>query len=408
MILDFSLRRLNYYIIGFLPLLFYFFSHMSFLEDSVKQVLFILSLLINALILFFLVPLDLFYNKKMKISSVMLLVITIYIYIYSVLIPPLNEYGYDKINYIYVVVFLVFSVTYISFRNRYTVLSFIYFLAIFSLFFCFLSIVLQVDENNLRKSSIGLNPTIMAKACSILAIFSTAQLLFKKKPKFYIWSIVLLLLSFFAIFKTGSRGPLLSYMLSLFFLYYLMNGLTRSLKIVLIIPFFILIFYFILGFLPEELSARYSLDAVSIEENSDEGDRIQLWGLAFTIISKNLMGIGSGNFLEYSFVAVPHNFFLEIAVEYGLLASILIFLIVIRAFINMLDSVQNNLSFINIFFSFMFLNQLVNALLGNELSIQSYIFYICIVYFLFNYYKNPKLVTQIQVEKYETNSPRHG
>ena len=384
--MNMSIKNINYAVMGFAPLLFLFFSHMSFLEEPVKRILFLISLLLTSLLLFVVFSVEVFQNRGIKKSSFFLLLVVICIYGHSSFYPPQYEYGLDKLSYIYVVIFLVLSVSYLSFYNSVTIKGFIYFLAFFSIYFCFLSIFLGVDENNLRKSSIGLNPTIMSKACLILAIFSTAKIL-AEKNKNNLKYFIFIFISFIAIVKTGSRGVVVSYFLSFTALYYFLNGLTKSLKVVFIIPLLCLMIYMLLGFLPEELSSRYSLESVSIEENSDDGDRIQLWGIALLIMKSNFWGIGSGNFLNYSFVAVPHNFLLEIAVEYGVIASLLSLMVLIYSFYNMKKSIKNYHNFSNIFFCFLFLNQIVNSMLGGELSIQSLLLYVCIIYFSFKYYK---------------------
>lgn len=372
-------------VMGAIPLFFFIISHMSFLEESLKRILFVVSLGITSIFLFFYFCKSFFVKLELKKSSVFLALVLIFIWGHSVFYPPEYEYGVDKIFYISVVVYLVFSVTYISFYNIQTIKGFIFFIAIFSIAFSFLSLFLGVDENNLRKSSMGLNPTIMSKACLLLAIYSSSKILIRGRVDAI--SVVLVLLSIIAIIKTGSRGAILAYFFSLFIISYFLYGFDKIFKILLFFPFLAIFIYYSIGFLPEDVASRYSLEAMSVEENSDEGDRIQLWMISLQIISSNFWGIGSGNFLNYSFVAVPHNFFIEIAVEYGILVSTMVLCLLLYAVINMKHSLKQYCNFHNVFFSFLFLSQIFNAMLGGELSIQSFLLYICIVYFAFGYYR---------------------
>ncbi|MGQ0693811.1 O-antigen ligase family protein [Acinetobacter baumannii] len=380
-----SSKDFSFGVAGLAPLLFFIISHMSFLEDSLKRVLFVFSLGVSSLFLFFFFHKSFFEKQELKKSSILLLLICLFIYFHSFFYPAEYEYGVDKISYIFVVMFLIFNIIYISFYNLATVKGFVTAIAFFSILFCFLSLFLNVDENNLRKSSIGLNPTIMSKACLLLAIYATSKILVQNKSN--IFYIILILFSFVAIIKTGSRGAIFAYFFGLLVVYYFLHGFSKIFKILLILPVLLVFVYYSIGFLPEEIAARYSLEAMSVEENSDEGDRVQLWIVALGIIGSNFWGIGSGNFLNYSFVAVPHNFFLELAVEYGIIASTLVFFLLCYAVYNMKESVKKYYGFNNIFFSFLFASQIFNALLGGELSIQSLLLYVCMVYFVFGYYR---------------------
>lgn len=380
-----NLSEIKFFLLGAFPILFYFISHLSMLDSGVKFLIYTLVLGFLSFFLFFISAKEIFFNKKYKKSIIVIIFLALIVFVHSLIYPPLYEYGVDKIYYIYVVLLLLSYTIFYSFLNKETMTGFIFLLFLSSLFYCFLSVFLGVDDSNARKSSIGLNPTIMAKMCIISGVYCSVYLFFQKKTN--IFYFLFLLFSLFAVFKTGSRGPLLAYGFSCLLLYLVRNGLSKSLNIVFAIPIVYFLFSNVINFLPEELSKRYSMEAISVEENRDEGDRVQLWETAHDIISNNFWGVGSGNFLEYSFIAVPHNIVLEIGVEYGVLFMILFSILLILSAIYAIVSLRRDNSFINNFMFLLFFMQIVNSFLGGDLSIQAYLLYICMAYFLFSYNK---------------------
>lgn len=380
-----NLSDSKFFLLGCLPVLFYFISHLSMLDSSVKFLIYALVLGFISLFLFLFSAKEIFFKLEYKKSILLVAFSGLIVYIYSLIFPPLYEYGVDKVYYIYVVLLLLAYTIVCSFLNKNTITGFVFSLFLSSVFYCFLSIFLGVDENNARKSSIGLNPTIMAKICIISGAYCSVYLFFQKRIN--IFYFLFLFLSIFAVFKTGSRGPLLAFAFSFLLLYLVRNGLSKVLNIIIAIPIIYFLFSKIIQFLPEELAKRYSMEAISIEENRDDGDRVKLWETASDIISNNHWGIGSGNFLDYSFIAVPHNIVLEIGVEYGIFFMILFSSLLILSAIYSIIALRNDSSFINNFMFLLFFMQIVNSFLGGDLSIQAYLLYVCMAYFLFSYNK---------------------
>lgn len=385
--------NLKNYFIGALPAIFYFISHLSMLESNIKIIIYSLILLLVLFILTLKLSHYLLIGSINK-TFVLILIYVCMVFLYSRIYPAEYEYGLDKVYYIYGILLLTLFTVIVVFKNKKSLESFVFFLFLSSLFYCFLSIFLGVDESNIRKSSIGLNPNLMAKMSIISAIFVLARIMLYYKRTFIYYIIVFI--SIFAVFKTGSRGPLLAFILSFVVLYSLRSGPIKSFRLIFILPILGFLLYSLIQTLPETISQRFSLEAISVSNNSDEGDRIQLWQTAFEVISNNIFGIGSGNFLNHSFIAVPHNIVLEIGVEYGLIPMFVFSILLILSLIKACVSIGKDNSLLNNFIFLLFITQIVNSMLGGDLSIQSYLLYICIFYFLFSYNKKYE-VTQHSV-----------
>ncbi len=135
---------------------------------------------------------------------------------------------------------------------------------------------------------------------------------------------VLLLILFYIIISNSSRGAIFVFVLALtiFFLYYFKNG--RSV-VVLVLVCLVAVYYVLqhfdtmFGFVLTRF-ATHGLEDVGRTENIKSGIE--------TLVNTNFLGIGIGNYTEYMdknyhlSILSPHNIFVEIWVEFGLLVLI--------------------------------------------------------------------------------------
>lgn len=169
----------------------------------------------------------------------------------------------------------------------------------------------------------------------------------KLEKKYFILSIFSIFLQLYCIFYTQSQGAYLS-IISVFLIISIYNKKFIFKKIFFI---FILILTVLSSFLIFKI---YSLDNFSIYKNSSAinstDSRIAIWQAGSKInFDAFPFGIGLGNFqkkyLNYQkfFPAYPqwdvphaHNFWLQISCEIGILALISLFIIIFKSFYNSL------------------------------------------------------------------------
>ena len=160
----------------------------------------------------------------------------------------------------------------------------------------------------------------------------------EKKPLDWIGAAV----GLFIILAGGSRGPFLD--IGIFFLIYILLKMARSRKktvllISLILGFTILwiVYPYLLAFLSSiltrvGLSSRFITKLLSGEIATDSG-RYQIWAAAWEMIKAKPWGYGAFGsrpvISQYIYVAHPHQFFLEVLVDFGVLlgGAIIIWLI---------------------------------------------------------------------------------
>lgn len=170
--------------------------------------------------------------------------------------------------------------------------------------------------------------------------------------------VVMIFPFLYSLFLVGCRGPLISAILGLFF--YCSLIFKKRLKITIatgIILFFVMIIwvlngdivYSILDHIPN--ISGYSL--THIKEGPSTAQRLKLHSSAILLfLQKPLLGVGTGGFP----VGYPHNLFLEIAAENGIIGFIIficfLFLVIQKGFKYMifylpkLDEYSKNISLI--------------------------------------------------------------
>ena len=177
--------------------------------------------------------------------------------------------------------------------------------------------------------------------------------------------------------NTGSRTPLIAVCLA--YGAYLVTRFRfhEIVKSAGIYVAFGTIFLIYLGFANPEVVERFSFEGLSVANNSDEGDRIYLYQIALEIIRSNPMGIGLGNFSTVFWINAPHNIYLESLAELGYLGTLPLLVLTwigLKSAIFLFKLEENMAHFYAMFFMY----NLVTAVVGNELTLPSLMFYLSI------------------------------
>ncbi|MDM1521196.1 O-antigen ligase family protein [Myroides odoratimimus] len=168
----------------------------------------------------------------------------------------------------------------------------------------------------------------------VLAFYSTVKNRFIKNVTF-----VSIILVGYILLINGSRGAILCYLLAIiiFYLFYKKNLKYRTLYNFL----FLIVFTAIVLFVLNSDEFVYIISRMS-EKGVGDDSRANLIEMGVNmLIDSNLLGVGAGNFTNYvqynfnSDILVPHNIFVEIFSQYGI--------IVFGAFIYMLIVLCKNL-----------------------------------------------------------------
>ena len=158
-----------------------------------------------------------------------------------------------------------------------------------------------------------------------------------RKDKLFYAYILLLGLSFYAILKTGSRGGLIGVFVGIAF--YIMIGIKNikiKIGIVFAAIFAVALFYIaVMPLLPEDVRARYSVEAVRDDGGSG---RFEIWSFLvdYTLQRPERLIRGSGIFSTYSVMysagfqnGVAHNAYIQILHDQGLLGLLLFMTVII-------------------------------------------------------------------------------
>ncbi len=164
---------------------------------------------------------------------------------------------------------------------------------------------------------------------------------FMEKRRFYPVYILIIILSFYAILKTGSRGGLIGVLAGL--LVYILFGIKSIKARIAVVMASILVALAVVTVvvpnLPEDVRHRYSITAV--KEDGGSG-RFEIWSylLDYTLRSPQRTIRGSGLFSTYEILqdggfrnGVAHNAYIQIFNDKGIIGLLLFFIVLCVCFI---------------------------------------------------------------------------
>jgi O-antigen ligase len=220
-----------------------------------------------------------------------------------------------------------------------------------------------------RSGVLGGGPIVLSR----WLCFGAAVVLFH--PKIKRFKVIYMILFLFAALFTGSRGPILSFLLVII-LYFFFNFRKVFFRTFTLLSFLICILFFTGIF--DQLSQYNTVSRVFM--NIEEGGLRESNGRSLLFVSsiqemiEYPFGVGSGNFIEYSdksdffknkSLYYPHNLFFEIATEFGIISLLLFLVYLIHSIylsfrINLLQKLKTgNMMFY--IFAFLFANSMISG-----------------------------------------------
>ena len=192
----------------------------------------------------------------------------------------------------------------------------------------------------IRVSILGANPITVG---SFLGIGAGMMVILINRSAYKHWIIYMpiLWILIIAIIATGSRGPLLSFLFGVLLFGIFFENVNQK-RLLFFFLFSIIILVIALFLLPENLTGRYLnyttgdlvIQREGVKRVSTIAMRLQYWGLSITEWLRNiktvLIGVGSGGFSSFyilrDYKFYPHNMFVEVLLELGLIGLSLFFL----------------------------------------------------------------------------------
>lgn len=225
---------------------------------------------------------------------------------------------------------------------------------------------------------------------SILLVSSNFK---KNQSSFYrLFLVLLLVLGTIFLFFTGSRGPLFALICSPIIYSILASG--RKSVIIFLLLFLLLIFFssvnssFIYNITPTSLHSFVDLRYYSEEATGSIAERFDLYNKAlkgmFTgNLFEILLGHGIGDFSHYFSGSdkrlYPHNLFMEIGYEYGILSLLGFIILNVKVILFNINRSKNE---INIWLFILYYFTLIRSLFSEDLAgnflVFTFLFYILI------------------------------
>ena len=197
-----------------------------------------------------------------------------------------------------------------------------------------------------RASLLGANPIAVSRSLAVIAAMVTIIGIRKNGFKLFA-SLILLSLILLAIVATGSRGPLVSFFAGIVLFTLLFESPPYRSRLLLVGFIAVAIVLGLVFLLPESLTTRFIqitqgdiiVTAGGVERISTIATRLSFWEISIKEWLKSgfsfLFGIGAGGFSSLfiwkDFRWYPHNIFIEVLLEQGILGFAILILMIITA-----------------------------------------------------------------------------
>lgn len=337
--------QISLLLIGFISIIKSFFIEQFEFFQMVDLTLLLIILIWLSLIFYFLKGELVIPSWSIKIL-ISFFLFTIFI-TFSGLYSASPNYGWLKILrfsilsstiFITPIIFLKNSKDSKSMLNYFKIISVIILVGmLMNLIFLFLSG--ELISYLIRVSILGANPIALSRTLAAIAAMVTV-IGIRRKGFQQLLSLIILIPILLAIVSTGSRGPLVSYFLGMIIftiLFELKNFKFRSFFSISISILFVIILF---NILPENLTSRFVniaqgdniLSSAGLENVNTINSRLDFYLMSINTWISDFktfaVGLGSGGFsslfLWRDFRWYPHNIFLEILVEFGIIGIFLI------------------------------------------------------------------------------------
>jgi len=176
----------------------------------------------------------------------------------------------------------------------------------------------------------GLNYLTVAKITGVVAIFTLTELVRTKSIIIKLILVFLFLFQLFILFRTGSRGGMLSFLIAFSFFVFAAyrKHWVKGLFAVVLMSAVVLVFL-----LNSPRAYERVMLIFSLHKGGSVNERLTMLQVAFTLISERwFTGVGLGGFAKYHYLQYPHNLLVEALTETGITGFVSLLVVYLSIF----------------------------------------------------------------------------
>jgi len=365
----------------FFLLIGYFFVNFAFLDNDLRRTI---SFAFFFLAIAFSLKSNFLYLMagRMSINHLIGVSVLIYSIAFTTKFGTVDEYGSNKYQYFLLIITIAFISIPHAVNNEKYINKFVFLFVGISLIYCLIAILFASSDGGRRGES-GLNPAILARLCMLTGLYGFIRIYV---DGINITRVGLIIVSCVAVLFTGTKTPFPVAVATYLLITVKADNILLVFKSILVVIVVSFISYLSLKYvIPESISSRIlDLESLSLAAQFKEGSRFELYNLALYIISEEPQGLGFGGFAIYHrFIIVPHNIFLENAIEMGVVSAVVFMVWAFWIFRIAMKSQSKNVNYM--FINAMYIYMLISLMFGGEMTIQSLFLYLSGSIILLNY-----------------------
>lgn len=304
-------------------------------------------------------------------------------------VAPLTEYGHEKFsNFVTLTFFSALAACLIR-PGR----GFVAFAKVWITAGVYLTGASLLTGTGLRAAAFGANPIWVARPLAA-AIVLIVWLWYIRKLRVG-WAVLLGLVMLVGIFAAGSRGPLMGAAAGVLVLL-LAGHMRTSRKILSMVGIGVVM----IGLFQLPVVKESRIIGLATGEIAGDQTRNLMWSESFRMIRENPWGVGLGNWglhttMESTFI-YPHNIFLEVFVEHGVIVGVFFAAITLCVLMGLLRRARN--SFTALGASSWLVTEIVNVSVSGDLNARTFFFALTLAFLVTRHREDLQEARKAEVE----------
>lgn len=281
-------------------------------------------------------------------------------------VAPENAYGEEKfIGFVTLTLFSAFAACLINEREG----GFAPFARVWIVASLWLTASSLATGTGLRTAAFGANPIWVSRALAVGLLF-TVWLYWTRQLRAR-WALIVGVILIVGLFSSGSRGPLIGAVIGIAVLIIASNA-KKSRKFLMVVGSAVAAF----GLLRLPFFQESRIIALATGEIADDTTRRSMWEESLIVLQENPLGVGYGNWnlavSGLNYFNYPHNLFLEVFVEQGIIIGSGLILIVAGVLIAILRRSRKSTAALGI--AAWLVTEIVNVSVSGDLNARTFFF----------------------------------
>lgn len=327
------------------------------------------------------------FRRRVHVPAAAWLLAPIYLTVFLGLMAGPGAYGAEKGTRFLTLTLLGTLSGFVLLGERRSMNRFLTSLAVLAVFLSLYAAQSSQTTYEGRLTLQGSNPIYFGRIAALSLTFAWLRLHFTKRPFEVAISLVILAISCYTVLAAGSRGPLLSVVLSMLLISMVTasahgrSPMSMRLVVIVVVSGVLAV---VLETIPSLPLHRFQL---LLNENMGASvfSRGILFATAWKLTLTHPLGLGVGGFAKHAILDLqyPHNLFLEVGCELGWLPLLALFVLIGWCFMTLRKILQTEYTWTTLFLAVLVMTGVMNSMVSGDLNSNRLLFGVLLLPFIY-------------------------